>query len=84
MQNKLNEKIEDLVDKWGGHTSEGGIYWNDDETPHPKEALISELTTLIASERKDAVEGFAKWWNTQCAEEGIGDIWLKEYLEKIK
>jgi len=51
LDNKLEDKIEAIITKWGKHTSEGSIYWNSYETPHPLYSLIDELIALIYKEK---------------------------------
>jgi len=57
--NKLRDKIEAIIEKWGEHTSEDSIYWNSYETPHPLYALIDELVALIHKEKEKDFRGTA-------------------------
>lgn len=54
------EKIEKIIEKWGVHTSEGGIYWHSHEEPHPLKGLVDELVSTIM---REAVEDIQKLIN---------------------
>jgi hypothetical protein len=78
----MKEKIEEIVNKKLAYCPVEG---NSDiyrVHRYRVEELKGEISTLIQEERKDAIEGFAKWIRPNC-DYDLGDFegYAKEYLE---
>lgn len=73
------EKIEKIIEKWGTHTSEGGIYWNSHEEPHPLKGLVDELVTTI---RREAVKEFVEYIQENIGYADLRGLSLLAYQEK--
>lgn len=68
---EIKEKIMQIVEN----------HWFEDGSIQLVE-IADEIITLIQKERKDAIEGFAKWIRPNC-DYDLGDFegYAKEYLE---
>ena len=64
MKEKIEDKLEEIINKYQIHTSIGikeTIDVCDEWDMKTMGVAINELSTLIQAERKEAIEGFVRW-----------------------